>query len=277
MEAPVEQANQEFVKGGAVRRWTIFGYGVVSYVVFLASFLYAIGFIGNFGVPKSLDSAATTPWTSALAVDVSLLAVFALQHSIMARPAFKRWITRIIPQAAERSTYVLAASLALLVLYWKWEPLGGVVWSVESPLAAALLYAIYGMGWTLVLVSTFVINHFDLFGLRQIWRELTGRPQQKVQFVVPWLYRIVRHPLYVGWLVVFWSAPLMTVSHLFFAVMTSDYILIAIRFEEADLMKEHPEYSVYRKQVPMLIPKIEREVSFAPEKTMRAHASSSKP
>jgi protein-S-isoprenylcysteine O-methyltransferase Ste14 len=237
-------------------------YGVGSYVVFLATFLYAIGFIGNFGVPKSLDSSQPGSVQTALVVDLGLLSLFALQHSVMARPAFKRLLTRIIPVSAERSTYVLASSLALGLLFWKWEPLGGVVWNVESSIGRVLLYGGYAFGWALVLITTFVINHFDLFGLRQVWKQLKGHSPGKIQFVAPWLYRIVRHPLYVGWLFAFWSTPTMTVSHLLFAFMTTGYILVAIRLEEADLMKEHPQYVVYRKQVPMLVPRLAREVSF---------------
>jgi protein-S-isoprenylcysteine O-methyltransferase Ste14 len=172
----------------------------------------------------------------------------------------------VIPASAERSTYVLASSLALALLFWKWEPLGGQVWQVESPIGQVLLYAGYAFGWALVLFTTFAINHFDLFGLRQVWKELTASPQERLQFVAPLLYRIVRHPLYVGWLFAFWSTPVMTVSHLFFAVMTTAYILVAIRFEEADLMKEHPEYAVYRTQVPMLVPRVTRKVSLPPAK-----------
>ncbi|MCC7153240.1 MAG: isoprenylcysteine carboxylmethyltransferase family protein [Bryobacterales bacterium] len=247
---------------GAVRRFAVFAYGAASYVLCLAVFVYAAGFIGNFAVPRSLDSPAAVAWPTALLIDLGLLTLFALQHSIMARKGFKRWITRIIPAAAERSTYVLASNLAMALLFWKWQPLGGVLWSVESTPLVMLLYAAYGFGWGLLLISTFVINHFDLFGLRQVWRELKGQDQARLIFTAPLLYRIVRHPLYVGWLFVFWSTPVMTVSHLFFAVMTTAYILVAIRFEEADLMKDHPEYAIYRKQVPMLIPRLEREVTF---------------
>jgi protein-S-isoprenylcysteine O-methyltransferase Ste14 len=242
------------VKVEGMSRIAIFVYGVASYIVFLASFLYAVGFIGNFGVPKSLDSPADTPLQTAILIDLGLLSVFALQHSVMARPAFKRMITRLIPAAAERSTYVLASSLALLLLFWKWQPLGGVVWDVQAPVGRIVLYAGYAFGWVLVLVTTFVINHFDLFGLRQVWRELQGKPQAKLTFVTPVLYRIVRHPLYVGWFCTFWFTPTMTVTHLFFAVVTTTYILVAIRFEEADLMAEHPEYAEYRQAVPMLVP-----------------------
>ena len=186
------------------------------------------------------------------------LSLFALQHSIMARQGFKKLLTRVIPVAAERSTYVLASSLALLLLFWQWRPLGGVIWNLEAMPAQAMLYGAYAFGWLLVFVTTFVINHFDLFGLRQVWRELQGQPQTKLRFVMPVLYRVVRHPLYVGWLFVFWSTPRMTMTHLLFAVMTTAYILIAIQFEEADLLREHPEYARYREQVPMLVPGLPR-------------------
>jgi len=238
------------------QRTAIFLYGVAAYVVFLAVFLYAIGFIGNFGVPKSLDSAPTSAWHVALMTDLALLSLFAIQHSVMARPFFKRWLTRLVPTAAERSTYVLASSIALAVLFWKWEPLGGIVWQFESAGGRVAMYAAYCFGWGLVLFSTFVINHFDLFGLRQVWRSFRGKAAESLPFTVPLLYRIVRHPLYVGWLFCFWSTPVMTVSHLFFAAITTAYILAAIPLEEADLMKEHPEYRAYRKQVPMLVPRV---------------------
>ena len=235
-----------------------FLYGTITYAVFFATFLYAIGFVGNFAVPKSMDSPADGPWQTALLIDAALLALFALQHSIMARPAFKRMLTRFVSPVVERSTYVLASSLALIVLFWQWRPLGGVVWNVENEIGVALLYAGFAFGWGLVLVTTFVINHFDLFGLRQVWRHLHGQPQQGLKFVTPVLYRMVRHPLYVGWFFAFWCTPTMTVTHLFFAVMTTAYILIAIQLEERDLMHEHPEYADYRARVPMLIPFLRR-------------------
>jgi protein-S-isoprenylcysteine O-methyltransferase Ste14 len=237
-----------------MRRIAIFMYGTISYLLFLASFLYAIGFLGNFMVPKSMDSPAEGPWQTALAIDLGLLSLFAVQHSVMARPAFKRMITRFIPVSAERSTYVLASSLALLLLFWKWAPLGGVVWDIAPSAGRMAMYAGYAFGLGLVLVSTLAINHFDLFGLRQVWLELRGQPQSKLRFVTPMLYRIVRHPLYVGWLFTFWCTPTMTATHLLFAAVTTAYILVAIRLEEADLMKEHPEYRVYRQKVPMLVP-----------------------
>ena len=232
-----------------------FLYGVVSYAVFFATFLYAIGFVGNFVVPKSMDSPAEGPWQIALAINAGLLALFALQHSIMARPAFKRVLTRVVSPVIERSTYVLASSLALILLFWQWRPLGGVVWSVENDIGIALLYAGFAFGWGLVLVTTFVINHFDLFGLRQVWLELRGRPYTPLSFATPGPYRLVRHPLYVGWLFAFWMTPTMTFAHLLFAVVTTAYIVLAIQFEERDLVREHgSSYERYRKEVPMLVP-----------------------
>lgn len=236
-------------------------YGALSYVIFFLTFLYAIGFIGNLVVPKSLDSEATDPWLTALMIDVGLLSLFAVQHSLMARQGFKRLLTRVIPAAAERSTYVLASSLALILLFWQWRPLGGIVWDVQHEVGRAVLYAGFAFGWGLVLVTTFVINHFDLFGLRQTWRAFRGQPQASLRFVTPSLYRIVRHPLYVGWFFAFWSTPTMTVTHLLFAVMTTSYILVAIQLEERDLMRAHPEYADYRRRVPMLVPSLRRHVA----------------
>ena len=237
-----------------MKRWLIFLYGVLSYAIFFATFLYAIGFVGNLWVPKSIDSARETSLVAALLINAGLLGVFAIQHSVMARPAFKRWWTRIIPKEAERSTYTLLSSVALIVLFAFWEPIGGTVWSVQSPLAQALIYVAYAFGWGLVLVSTFLINHFDLFGLRQVWLQLRRKPYASLPFKTPVLYRYVRHPLYVGWFFAFWATPTMTVAHLVFAVATTAYILIAIQLEERDLMAEHPEYAQYRKRVPMLVP-----------------------
>jgi protein-S-isoprenylcysteine O-methyltransferase Ste14 len=228
--------------------------------VFLATFVYAIGFIGNVVVPKSMDSPREGAFAAALAIDLGLLGLFAVQHSVMARGWFKRKVTRVMPEAMERSTYVLASSAALLLLFWQWRPLGGAVWEMTNETARVAMYSGYASGWMLVLMTTFVINHFDLFGLRQVWRHLLGQPQSRLPFVTPLLYRVVRHPLYVGWLLVFWCAPTMTVTHLVFAVMTTLYILVAIRFEERDLMREHPEYAVYRRQVPMMMPSWPREI-----------------
>lgn len=197
--------------------------------------------------------------------------LFALQHSVMARPAFKRVLARVVPVAIERSTYVLASSLTLLFLFWQWRPIGGTVWEVQDELSRTLLYGGYAIGWALLLFATFVINHFDLFGLRQVWRHLFGKPQTALQFRAPLLYRIVRHPIYVGWLCLFWSTPAMTVTHPFFALAMTAYILAAIQLEERDLVAAHPEYAVYRKQVPMIIPGLPRRVEL-PAATMPASA-----
>ena len=238
-----------------LKRSLVFVYGLVSYVLFLGTYLYAIGFVGNFLVPRSIDSAADGNFAVSFIVDLALLLGFALQHSVMARPAFKRWWTRFIPEAAERSTYVLASNLALIALFAYWRPLGGVVWSVEAPVAVAVLYLLCAAGWLLVLVSTFLINHFDLFGLRQIWMYLRGVPYQAIGFRTPGPYRLVRHPLYVGWLLAFWATPTMSVAHLLFAIATTGYILFAIRLEERDLIASLGNaYREYRQRVPMLIP-----------------------
>jgi protein-S-isoprenylcysteine O-methyltransferase Ste14 len=238
------------------KRVTVFAYGVISYLVFFASFLYAIGFIGNILVPKSIDSTPTVPFWTAVLVNSLLLGIFAVQHSVMARPAFKRWITRYIPRESERSTYTLTASLLLIALFVCWQPMGGVIWNVTDPVGQAVLYGLYGFGWATVLVATFLINHFDLFGLRQVWLQLVGKSYTPLRFKTPGPYRLVRHPLYVGWLFVFWATPTMTAAHLLFALLTTGYILIGIRLEERDLLKAHPEYAGYRKHVPMLIPRL---------------------
>jgi len=241
-----------------MKRSVIFVYGIVCYAVFLATFLYAIGFIGNLWVPKSIDSARAAPLAEALLIDLALLGLFAVQHSVMARPAFKRWWVRIVPESAERSTYTLLSSLALIALFVHWQPLGGLVWAVESAPGRAALHGAYAFGWGLLLLCTFLIDHFDLFGLRQVWVQLIGKPYRPPAFRTPWLYRQVRHPLYVGWLFIFWSTPVMSVTHLMFAIATTAYILIAIQFEERDLLAVHPEYEAYRQRVPMLLPLLKR-------------------
>ena len=235
-------------------RLLVFVYGVIAYSVFLVSYLYAVGFVGNFMVPKSLDSAPTAPLGTALLINLGLLGLFAVQHSVMARPAFKRRLLRLIPQATERSTYVLVSSLALILLFWQWSPLGGVIWDVQDSTARAVLYGLFGFGFLLVLVVTLLINHFDLFGLRQVWLNLRGREYTSLNFVTPGPYRLIRHPLYLGWLFAFWATPTMTVTHLLFAVMTTAYIFVAIQLEERDLIEAHPQYVEYKRRVPMMIP-----------------------
>src|SRR5579883_968124 len=232
----------------------ILPYALISYAVFLFSVLYSIGFVGNFMVPKTIDFGGAAPWIQALALDVALLGLFAIQHSVMARPAFKRWWTRIIPAAAERSTYVLLSSLILLLLFWQWRPITTTIWQTEGA-AAALLQSLQGFGWIVAFASTFMIDHFDLFGLRRGFEALGAVTPANPSFKTPLLYRIVRHPLMLGFLIAFWATPVMTVGHLLFAVMTTGYILVALQFEERDLTAVFGEtYEQYRRQVPMLVP-----------------------
>jgi methanethiol S-methyltransferase len=246
------------------KRILFFAYGSLSYLIFLGTFLYAVCFVGAFGVPRTLDGAASGQLGLSFAIDTGLLALFAVQHSVMARKWFKDWWTRTVPKPIERSTYVLLSSLALILLFWQWRPLGVVVWSVEDPVGRLALQVLFAFGWGLVLVSTFLINHFDLFGLRQVWLYLRGRSDKTVRFMTPGPYRLVRHPLYAGWLFAFWMTPVMTLAHLLFSVATTAYILLAIQFEERDLVREHGErYEAYRRSVPMLVPFIGRRSSGA--------------
>jgi protein-S-isoprenylcysteine O-methyltransferase Ste14 len=245
-----------------LKRIAFFVYGVLCYAIFLATFLYAVGFIGGFGVPTTLDGPRTGPLAISIVIDAGLLALFAVQHSIMARRWFKERWTRIVPASIERSTYVLFSSAALLLLFWQWRPLGGVVWSVSNPVGRVIVWSLFGFGWALVLVSTFLINHFDLFGLRQVWLSLRGRPYTSLHFRTPGPYRLVRHPLYVGWFFAFWMTPTMTFAHLLFAIATTAYILVAIQFEERDLVLAHGcAYEQYRRRGPMLIPLSRRQAS----------------
>jgi len=230
-------------------------YGLLSYLVFLASFLYAIGFVGNLLVPKSIDSGVSGPPAIAFAADVLLLGLFAVPHSVMARQWFKRRWTQIIPLAVERSTYVLVSSLLLGLLFWQWRPIPAVVWHFENPVGRWFIHAVFWVGWAIVLVSTFLIDHFDLFGLRQVYLYASGRPYTPVGFRVPGFYRYVRHPIMLGFIVAFWAAPMMTIGHLLFAAATTAYILIALRIEERDLVGFHGErYQGYQQQVRMLLP-----------------------
>jgi len=233
-----------------------FSYGLVAYAFCLAALLYAIGFVGNVFVPKSIDTGAPAPLAEALLVNLLLLGLFAAQHSVMARRSFKRWWTRMMPPAVERSTYVLTASLALALLYWQWRPISEpVVWRVENAAVAQALSAVFWLGWVVLLVSTFLINHFELFGLRQVFARLTDRELPEPQFRTPFFYRYVRHPIYLGLLLGFWAAPVMTAGHLLFAAGATGYILVGVWFEERDLVAQFGEqYRRYRDQVGMLLP-----------------------
>jgi protein-S-isoprenylcysteine O-methyltransferase Ste14 len=236
-------------------RLLAFVYGILCYLVFFVAFLYAVGFVGGIMVPKSLDSAAAGPFGEALLIDTVLLGIFAVQHSVMARPAFKRWWTRFVPEAVERSTYVLVSSLALILLFWQWRPLGGTVWQVDDAYARAILWALFASGWFIVFTATFLISHFDLFGLRQVWLHLRQEPRPPLGFTTRGYYRFVRHPLMLGFIIAFWATPRMTVAHLVFAVATTAYILIALRLEERDLAESiGAPYRDYQQRVRMLLP-----------------------
>jgi len=230
------------------RRILFFAYGVVSYAIFFGTYLYALGFVTGIGTPTSLDSGEPAPIGPALAINLGLLGLFAVQHSVMARPAFKRWWTRFVPEPIERSTYVLASSVCMILLYAFWQPTGPVLWDLAGTAPGAVLTAFSITGFLIVLVTTFLINHFDLFGLRQVWLHLLGKEVR---------------PLYVGWLLAFWAAPVMSVAHLAFAGACTGYILVAIVLEERDLLAVHPEYEAYRRRVPALVPRIRRAPSVA--------------
>ncbi|CDO09517.1 hypothetical protein C1S82_09415 [Mycolicibacterium cosmeticum] len=238
-----------------MKRLLILGFGVASYLVFLAAFLYAIGFVGGFVVPHTVDSGITSSTGEAVVVNLVLLSVFAAQHSVMARPAFKRRWTRWVPVATERSTYVLLSSLALFLLYWQWRTMPAVVWHVETPSGRWALWVLFWLGWATVLAATFMISHFDLFGLRQVYLAWRQQPYRELGFRTVLLYRVVRHPIMLGFIIAFWATPMMTVGHLLFAIVTTVYILVAVQLEERDLVASMGDrYLSYRRRVAMLVP-----------------------
>ena len=238
-----------------MKRVMFFLYGIICYAIFFVTFLYAIGFIGNMVVPKSIDSGFQGGTGSAWLVDILLLSLFAVQHSVMARQGFKKWWTKIIPKPIEQSTYVLFASIALIVLFYFWRPISGEVWNVENSLLGIILTILFFIGFSMVLLATFLINHFNLFGLQQVYRNLKKEEQKYPAFVKPFFYKVVRHPLYLGFLIAFWATPGMTVGHLLFSFATTGYILAAIQLEEHDLVRFHgDEYKKYQQEVSMIIP-----------------------
>ncbi len=240
-----------------MKRIVFFLYGTFCYLFFLGIFLYAMGFLGNFGVSNTIDGQPQVSVWQALAINMFLLGFFAVQRSVMARQAFKHWWTQYIPKPIERSTYVLCTNIALALLFYAWQPMGGKIWHIQNPVGQGMLYGFFALGWGVVLMATFLINHFDLFGMRQVWLYLRKQEYTPLPFKTPALYQQVRHPLYVGWLLAFWATPTMTIAHLVFAVTTTLYILMAIQWEEKDLVALHGEvYKDYQVRVPILIPRI---------------------
>lgn len=245
-----------------MRRRLFFIYGATAYVLFLGVYAYMAGFLGNVWVPKSIDSASGEPVAAAVFINLALLALFGVQHSVMARPAFKRIWTRIIPEPIERSTYVMASNAVTILLMWQWRGMDQVVWHVEQPALRAAIWSLFAAGWLLVPAVTMMIHHFDLFGMRQVWLHLRGRECESLPFRTPLLYKHVRHPLYIGWMIFFWATPTMTVGHLLFAGVLTGYMVLVVRFEERDLVAHFGErYEAYRREVPMFIPRPKKIVT----------------
>ena len=245
-----------------MKRWLFYIYGVVCHLLFFATFAYLLGFVGNVLVPKSIDSSPSASVGTAVAIDLVLIAIFALQHSVMARPAFKRVWTRIIPHPIERSTYVLASCIVTIVLIWGWQAVDMVIWDVQHPVARGFLWGLFATGWLLVPAVSLMIDHFDLFGTRQVWLFLRGREYTHLPFRTPMLYNRIRHPLYVGWATAFWATPTMTLGHFLFATTMTAYMALAVRFEERDLVEHFGHrYENYRQRVPMFLPRLNRSDS----------------
>jgi protein-S-isoprenylcysteine O-methyltransferase Ste14 len=250
-----EASSQDIHQGNTISRLMAFLYGIASYVVFFATFLYAIGFVSGLLVPKTIDTGTAVPLTEAFIVNLLLMSVFAIQHSVMARKQFKQWWTQFVPKSVERSTYVLLASLALVLLFWQWRPIPTVVWHIANPQIAMAVTGLSFAGWLIVLTSTFLINHFELFGLHQVANNLAGQPMPAPRFRTPLYYKFVRHPIYLGFIIAFWAAATMTVGHLLFAAVTTAYIVVGILLEERDLVDLFgDEYRRYRSRVSMLVP-----------------------